>query len=95
MRRRNFMLGSVALAPIVAVLAGFPFRSKKFAIVYVTATKEIRRLYDTFDDIDDSHLMKARAVMAADETMEAFEVHSFPSRWPRDLKAHIGRGVIL
>lgn len=77
------------------MLAAFPYREKLFAIVYDTKTKEIRRLYDTIDDIDHSHLFKARAVMAADETMEAFPVKDFPARWPRNVAAFIGRGVIL
>jgi hypothetical protein len=95
MKRRAFLLGAVALAPILAIIAKFPYREKLFAVVYATDTKDIRRLYDTSDDIDDSHLMKARAVLASDETMEAFKVKDFPSRWPRDVASHIGRGVIL
>lgn len=95
MKRRDFLLASVAISPVVAAMTAIPYREKLFAIVYVTETKEIRRLYDTFYDLDHSHLFKARAVLAADETMEAFPVKDFPARWPRNVEPFIGRGVIL
>ena len=95
MNRRKFLLGSAALAPIVGIIATFPYQEKRFAIVYETSTKIIRRLYDTNDDLDDSYLMKARAVMASDETMEAFQIKDFPVRWPYNLTSFIGKGVIL
>lgn len=95
MKRRDFLLGTVALAPLVGALAAFPYREKKFALVYVTETKEPRRLIDTSDDLDDSHLLRARAVLAPDETMEVFPIKNFPVRYPRYVVNHIGRGVIL
>lgn len=101
--RRNMLLGSGALlvsnAAVVSALVqgwfGSKDRSKMFAIVYERETKEIRRLIDTAEDPDDSHLLYARLVLAPDEVMEAFQVRDFPRRLPRYLAPHIGRGVIL
>lgn len=93
-KRRDF-LGTAAVGMLVAVLAKFPYMEKKFALVYVTKTKEPRRLIDTSNDVDDSFLLQARAVLAPDETMEAFMIKDFPVRYPRYVLNHIGRGVIL
>ncbi len=94
MQRREF-LGTVAVGTLVAVTAPFPYREKKFALVYATETKEPRRLIDTNDDIDDSHLLRARAVLAADETMEVFRIADFPIRFPRYVVGSIGKGMII
>lgn len=52
--------------------------SKRFAIVYDGATQELKRLIDTSDDPDDSHLMRARAVIGDGEVMEAFPIEMLP-----------------
>ena len=71
------------------------YAGRRFAIVYETKTKKIRRLIDTHDDPDDSHLSQARKFLAADETMETFPMNDFPVRLPRFVAPYIGKGTIV
>jgi hypothetical protein len=66
-----------------------------FAVVYETATGDMRRLIDTSGDKDDSHLELVKKVLAADETMEVFLQDDFPEKWPRFVRPHIGKGVVV
>ena len=69
--------------------------TRAFAIVYETGTQEIRRLINTSDDADDSHLEKIKHFLAPDETMEVFRQEDFPQKWPRFVKPFIGLGIVV
>lgn len=69
--------------------------TRTFAIVYETATQDIRRLIDTSDDPDDSHLERVKKYLAPDETMEIFRQADFPVRFPRFVKPFIGQGAVI
>lgn len=51
---------------------------KRFAIVYDGATHELKRLIDTSDDPDDSHLARAKSVLQPGEVIEAFPIDMLP-----------------
>lgn len=95
MARRVFLACMVAL-PFAATLR---LRPKLFAIVYVKGTKELRRIYDTFDDETDAHIYLARRVLADDEIMEGFPTDLIKDYrgllMPDQVISLIGKGVIL
>lgn len=68
---------------------------RAFAIVYDSATKEVRRLIDTSADQTDSHLELIKKYLAPDETMEVFRQADFPVRVPRYVAPFIGQGVVI
>lgn len=69
--------------------------TRTFAVVYETATQDIRRLIDTSDDPDDSHLERVKKYLAADETMEVFRQADFPIKFPRFVKPFLGQGAVI
>lgn len=68
---------------------------RTFAIVYETGTQNVRRLIDTSDDPDDSHLERIKKYLAPDETMEVFRQSDFPIKFPRFVAPFIGQGAIV
>jgi hypothetical protein len=68
---------------------------RTFAVVYETGTQEIRRLIDTSDDPDDSHLERVKKYLAPDETMEVFRQDDFPIKFPRFVKPFLGQGAVI
>lgn len=52
---------------------------KMFGLVVDSATNEPRRLIDTSDDVDDSHLLEAQKVLAADETLFMLALEDYPA----------------
>lgn len=68
---------------------------RTFAIVYETGTQNIRRLIDTSDDPDDSHLEKIKKYLTPNETMEIFRQADFPIKFPRFVAPFIGQGAVI
>lgn len=107
MKRRDFLFASMLTlllpVPFLGTDAGRVPMPRMFALVYVKKTREVRRLVDTSDEPDDSHLLNVRKYLAADEVMELFPQHAFAPakfgektiRWPRFVSPFIGRGTLI